>query len=520
STFHGRHDRNQPEWPPSPMRLFQALVATAVRQDRGELSDFHRYLFFWLEQHAAPSIIGPSGHTSSGYSLSVPNNAMDVVAKAWSRGNYSNKDDANPATHRSMKRFRPMLLEGDALHYLWTLPDPLTEQLRANIEILTEVARGISAFGWGIDVAVGNAKVLTEQQADALGGEKWIPDNIAGEDLRLPREGTLDHLIRRHRQFVDRLTRDGLNSPAPVSIYTVAKYRRAFSHAQRPFTAFALLKPDSSGFRPFDTTRQSPRLAEMVRGAAARAAERVKWPPDKISRAIMGHGEPPHSFIHTPVASARFAWLPLPTIEYRGDGKPRVIGDIRRILVTSFNDDFDDEITWARDILPGEEIFASADAPPLALLSRLPLSDRMINEYLRPSDHWATVTPVVLPGYDDPDHYRARLKKSDLNSDEQKRLLGQIADRIDRLLRKAIMHCGFSQEMADYAQLEWREASFWPGADLAGHYTIPDHLGRFPRLHVKISWRDRDNHPILIPGPICLGGGRFYGLGLFAATYY
>jgi CRISPR-associated protein Csb2 len=97
-------------------------------------------------------------------------------------------------------------------------------------------------------------------------------------------------------------------------------------------------------------------------------------------------------------------------------------------------------------------------------------------------------------------------------------LLDRIAQRIDGLLRKAIMHCGLSQALAEHASIEWRGNAFWPGSELASRYAVPDHLRRFPRLHVKISWRDGNDLPVAIPGPICIGGGRFYGLGLFAAV--
>ncbi|MBI4793264.1 MAG: hypothetical protein HY789_11215, partial [Deltaproteobacteria bacterium] len=34
-----------------------------------------------------------------------------------------------------------------------------------------------------------------------------------------------------------------------------------------------------------------------------------------------------------------------------------------------------------------------------------------------------------------------------------------------------------------------------------------------------ITWRDEHQSPVRINGPVCLGGGRFYGLGLFAAFF-
>jgi CRISPR-associated protein Csb2 len=122
---------------------------------------------------------------------------------------------------------------------------------------------------------------------------------------------------------------------------------------------------------------------------------------------------------------------------------------------------------------------------------------------------------VVLPGYDDPSHYRRRLKKG-TSLEEQKHILNRLDHRIDGLLRKAITQAGFSTVLANHVMLEWRKIGFWPGTDLADRYGVPDHLKRFPRLHVKLHWRNAEKKFVQVPGPMCFGGGRYYGLGLFA----
>jgi CRISPR-associated protein Csb2 len=419
-----------------------------------------------------------------------------------------------------MKPVRPTVLPDDnGVHYVWPLQEPVAEQVQGHLEAICQLALNIFAVGWGIDVAVASAQVLTDRQADALSGEKWIPAMGACRDgLRVPKEGTLDQLVRRHAQFVARLGQEGLSAPLPVSAYCVVEYRSACSGRSRPIAAFSLLKPDATGFRAFDPVQRTSRLVEMVRGATERSAKRAGWPESKISTAIMGHGEVRGSSKHSPVESGRFAWLPLPSLEMRREGRARVVSGVRRIIVTSFDDELDDEIAWARRALSGEELTFASNGSTEALLSLLPESDLMVRQYVHSATTWATVTPVVLPGYDDPDHYRIRLREGEIGANEQKRLLDRIAQRIDGLLRKAIMHCGLSQALAEHASIEWRGNAFWPGSELASRYAVPDHLRRFPRLHVKISWRDGNDLPVAIPGPICIGGGRFYGLGLFAAV--
>jgi CRISPR-associated protein Csb2 len=70
------------------------------------------------------------------------------------------------------------------------------------------------------------------------------------------------------------------------------------------------------------------------------------------------------------------------------------------------------------------------------------------------------------------------------------------------------------------ADIDFGETGFFACTDLAGRYRVPRHLTleRLPRIHVRIQWRDAEGAPHRMRGPICIGGGRFYGLGLFATS--
>ncbi|MGH6802440.1 MAG: type I-G CRISPR-associated protein Csb2, partial [Methyloceanibacter sp.] len=245
--FHGRRDGGEPEWPPSPLRVYQSLVAAAAARLRpNTLSPQTRSAFTWLEKQPAPVIATSTGITASGYRLSVPNNAMDIVARAWCRGNDSNTGDANPATHRTMKAVRPtLLIDGDTVHYLWLLTDPLTEEVRANVETLSDAARSVVALGWGIDMAVGHAALVSDEQVDALSGERWLPSaGATGDGLRVPVHGTLSALVHRHERFLTRLGPDGFTAPPPLTHYATVAYRRETDPLQRPVVAFSLLTLD------------------------------------------------------------------------------------------------------------------------------------------------------------------------------------------------------------------------------------------------------------------------------------
>jgi len=512
--FHGIGDGGEREWPPSPLRVFQALVAAAARRGTGELGVGVRLALEWMERQPAPVIVAPTSIEGIGYRLSVPNNAMDIVARAWSRGNDSNSGDANPATHRTMKGVRPTLLLGGAVHYLWALPVPIADETRTKVESLWRIAADVVALGWGMDFVVGHGAILSDERAKGFPGERWLPMGDASEGgLRVPVAQTLEDLVQRHRRFLQRIGPDGFVPPPPLSVYRKIEYRRSTDAPSRSVAAFALLDSEANRFVAFDTARRALTVAGMMRHAASTAAARSGWPDDAF---ILGHSASGKSEEHVAVGPRRFAYLPLPSIEARGEERGRVAASIRRVMLATFAGGCKEEIAWARRTMSGEELIDRQNRP-VAILSLIPSDEGVVRCYTQAAAEWATVTPVVLPGYDDPRHYRRRLK-SEIGAQEQKDLLGRLENRIDGLLRKAIVQAGFSEELAECAQIDWRKSGFWPGTDLADQYGVPDHLKRFPRLHVSIRWRNADGDMVRIPGPICLGGGRFYGLGLFAAV--
>ena len=71
--FHGRGDGGEPEWPPSPLRLIQAIVA-ANADDVGASGDLDGALM-WLESQDPPLVVAPRSEKAAPYCLSVPNNA-------------------------------------------------------------------------------------------------------------------------------------------------------------------------------------------------------------------------------------------------------------------------------------------------------------------------------------------------------------------------------------------------------------------------------------------------------------
>jgi CRISPR-associated protein Csb2 len=488
------------------------LIESAASRWRGaEFEDNAIPALTWLERQPPPIIVAPIAKEGVVYRLYVPDNVADKVGHSWSHGG---TDDIS--SYRTEKDVCPnRLIDGEAVHFLW----PLSAQgggFEKHQSSLFAAARSITHLGWGIDLVVGNGQVLFECDPNSLGSECWRAVRSGNNRLRIPVAGTLDAAVRRHNEFLNRFpTPDTFCPVSPLATFDTRVYVRETDPSSHPFVAFSLLKPDGSGFRPFDTVYKTKVVAGMMRGAVNKAAHNSGWPDQEIGRVVLGHGEA-RGETHRPVIGPRFAYLPLPTIENRGEGKPEVVGAIRRLLVTTTADSDRDQIDWVARSLSGSNLIDEQQQEVCAILARIPTHDRTVQRYVRAAVNWSTVTPMILPGFDDPAHYRRRMKRG-TSAEEQKRLLCRLEDRIEGLIRKAIVQAGIAPLLAEHAAIEWRNVGFWPGVELAMRYSVPQKLQRFSRLHVRIKWRDAFGAEIALPGPICLGGGRFYGLGLFAA---
>lgn len=490
--FHGRGDEGAPEWPPSPLRAFQAVVAATARAgtlaaSRGALS--------WLEQRPAPLILAPEAtESAAGYRLSVPHNAMDLVGRQWSKG-----DEGNAAEHRTMKNVRPSRLPEEAsVHYAWLLDGD-----EGAASALIAAARGVVALGWGVDLVVGDGAVVDGARLAELSAplKTWEPRSDGRCELRAPSAGTLNDLDRRHEAFLARtsLADPTLRPPPALSTFTITAYARSDRRPAPDVAAFTLMRVESDNFRAFDTARRGMAVAGMLRHSVRAAAERAGWTEERVRDSVMGHGDGDEP---------RLLLVPVPSIEPRGTGA-ETVGAVRRVLVFS-TDSRSADTAWAKRVLGGVDLIDEKTGEVQAVLAATSTKDGVLARYVGESTTWTTVTPMVLPGHDDPGGLRDKLRKVK-DSHEQKSLLARLAKRREGLVRKAIRHAGLGDELAFAAEIETRETGFIAGLEKASRYSVPSHLTKFPRLHVRLRWSTK------VSGPLCLGRGRFSGLGLFAA---
>lgn len=468
--YHGKADGGEREWPPSPMRLFAALLAGA----KTRWSDKRREAFLWLESQPPPVIRAPASCHGRELLTYVPNNNLDTGEIV-----------------RTAKVIRPTLLaDPPIIEYLWTI-DPGDEAFAHEI---AAAARHLRALGWGIDMAIGHGSVADEPPTVRPDFEVFAPRPSGvggGTTLRVPVEGSLRSLESTYAASLNRIRDNGEihDQPGPPTcdhrVYSVS--------SGRSFCAFTLQTPDEETIacRP----QRIAELAGIIRHAASRrevraACDRLNQSSVHdaidVDRVILGH---PHR-----AAGARLSILPLPSI-----GHPHSDGQIRRVILTESGGSDGSlsrvlfEVLHNTALEPEPQSSEDAISSAEVRLVRLNPTDRFLRFYKGESHVWASVTPVLLPGYDD---------RKDHRGDQNKRLA-----RAEQLVCKALAQSDIDAP----AQIELSRVPYWPGTLHAREYRPRHKLAHYPRWHVRLTFE----RPWT--GPLAIGSGRHCGFGLFAA---
>jgi len=451
--FHGHGDQ-EPEWPPSPMRLAQALVAGARRGKAWGRARADAFEFL----ARPPLIVGPRARVTTRCAYFVPNNDSDMV---FDRQDRLTSKVARP--HR--------IIGGDTVHYVWPIDPPDEDRAR----LLCEEANYLLALGWGIDQGVGRGRVLSAAEMDELPGHRWRAWDIhrpGTQAWRVPAEGFVDDLEEAHRSFTQRVADGSYRPPRKPVRFRSVHYLSGTTLPARAYAVFDL--PEGAGFRP----ARIAAVAAMLRSLTCRSAKDDTHEfPGGTEVYVAGHVEGDKE---TP---PRFSYLPLPTI-----GHEHADGAIRRLLIAEPFGGNGAHASWAQQRLHNATLRNERGEERGWLLDLWrPRSPRVVNRYVRESQVWSSVTPVVLPGLDDGKHAKA-----------------------ERLFLKAATQAGIA--VATIESLALRKAPYWPGAEHPRHYFVPGYLRSFPKWHATVRFREP------VPGPIAIGAGRHAGLGLLASA--
>ena len=472
--FHGKGDRDVPEWPPSPMRLFEAMLAgsKAGKRNMRWLVEGERSLresFLWLERQTPPDIVAPSARLAPEYTLFVPNNDSD---EQFDRQDRLTSKIAHP--YQMIGRDSAGGIQ-KTLHYVWSIPEQDWPAASKYTGVLSRECQHLMALGWGIDQVVGDGKVLTSEEVIRLPGERWQPwltDASGMGRLRVPVEGSLQDLDTVHEAFCNQLDGGSYVRPHRLSRFKHVRYVKTVNLPRRPYAAFEL--PEGVSCRP----ETANAVAAMLRSLACREQNRNDFRDhfgDDTEVYLAGHV---NSEKCTP---PRFSYLPLPTI-----GHEHADGMIRRLLIAEPHGGDGSRARWAMRRLGGQALTDDDGNERGQLLELWRTSSRsMVRRYVGEHQIWSTVTPAVLPGFDD-----GKLIKA------------------EKLFIRAIQQAGLPTD--GITDLTLRKAPFWRGSQDPRNYNRPRYLKHLPVWHARLEFREP------VSGPLTIGPGRHAGLGTMA----
>jgi CRISPR-associated protein Csb2 len=486
--------QGQPEWPPSPARLYQALVAGLARGNA--LPDDMLPALRWLESLEPPLIVAPRAMDGQRFPLFVPNNDADTV-----------KDPRDLSGIRVSKVLSPRLFDADEpILYVWMVPDDASQA-----ETIVEAADHLYQLGRGVDMAWAMGHLVDEAGIEKLrarhSGIVYAPSSRSrsGMVLLCPTRGTLESLIRRHSAA--KLKREGSGKRARVLFVNPPKPRLAgvYYGASSTWLPFELRNIARAGspFAPWPLKRAAD-LVQQIRGAvddagvptsgaAGRLWEGLPDSREEIPRILIGRDATEAD------KAARIRIVPLPSI-----GHVYASPSIRRVLVEippacPLNGE---DLAWAFSGLEiGPRVVDSETGEVQRLVQLVPARDRsFLRHYGLAGDQgfriWRTVTPVVLPRTSEKS--RRGTRRSGTERQEQH-------DRASVAVLNALRHAGIRNRV--FSVRAQREP-FDPRGTRAEAFAEGTRFVQDRLWHVEIQFAE----PVV--GPLVLGDGRYLGLGL------
>ncbi len=487
--YHGEGD-----WPPSPARLFQALVAGAGLG--GRLANTERAALEWVERQQPPLVAAPVARQAErGVLFYMPNNDSDAIA-----GDPLKMTRIRTAT----KVFRPYLFDAAVpLVYVWPVrggsgDEDLARQICSLAERLYQLGRGIDmAWAWG--------ELLDDQALDDFlakhPGRLFRPSAAKGAaTLQSPCPGSLESLDRRYRAFGERLryVKEGKSVRVVFRRPPGARFQQTPYDSPPSRQLYELRSRTTEGsFAPWPLTRATALVVRLRDGAVECLKRALPGSIGDVERVLLGR-KPDGTNDGPPEDRVRI--IPLPSI-----GHVHADREIRRVLVEvpPTCPLRTDDVHWA---------FSGLDVGDMtgeiwAVLTRT--EDERVGRHYGLADDgghwvWRTVTPAALPE-------QARRRRIDparrfqeaKGGEERSTELVQAAVAVRQALRHAGVRAAVQTMRVQREPFEGKGArveSFAEGTRFDKH-----------RLwHVEITFREPTS------GPLVIGDGRFLGLGVMA----
>jgi CRISPR-associated protein Csb2 len=499
--FHDGRYHGAGDWPPSPARLFQALVAAAALPG---LDDTKREALKWLEELDAPIITAPAMRTGQAFSLFVPNNDLDAKG-----GDIRRLAEIRSAT----KRIRPRLFETSIpFLYVWHFHGDDIHAKR-----ICTISDGLYQLGRGVDMAWAMAEILDEAEAENrltdYRGVVYRPsENGSSAVLDCPDDDSLKSLEDRYKAGTQRFRRvkDGrivrtefANAPKP-------RFRSVANNSPATHLLFDIRRTADAGspFASWPLKKAAALVLKLRDGAVAKLTQKnltKYFDAGTVNRVLVGRDATEAD------KALRVRIVPLPSI-----GHAQVDRSIRRVLVEVPPDCpiRADDMVWAFsglvtashgiNVETGEttaedysiEQLVSADDD--SQLKHYGIGAGAISSRL-----WRSVTPLALSvvrGHIAP----AQVKGRQTKSGEERQAENRSAIHA---VMQALHHAGLRHRVAS---VRVQRESFEARGERSGAFANDTRFSKHQLWHVEIQFAEA------VSGPLVLGNGRYGGLGLMA----
>jgi CRISPR-associated protein Csb2 len=488
--YHGEGD-----WPPSPARLFQALVAGAGLG--GPIGGADKKALEWLEKQEPPLVAAPPAwRPRRGVLFYMPNNDSDAIAGDPLR---------MPKIRTATKTFRPYLFDATVpFVYAWPFVGQAAHDDDARA--ICSLAERLYQLGRGIDMAWAWGEILDNRDLDELlttyPGRLFRPS--AGRSkatLPSPCKGSLESIERRYRAFGERFryVKDGKTVRVVFRRPPRPRFRPVSYDSPPSRQLYELRDPTAeAAFAPWPLARVSDLVVRLRDGAVERLNGALPARKADIERVLVGR-KPDGTNDGPPEDRVRI--IPLPSV-----GHVHADREIRRVLVEvpATCPLAADDVHWAfsglnvADIETGEIQTVLVRTDDEGFLRHYGLEDDKGHRV------WRTVTPAALPE----DARRRRIEPA-RTRDEAKAGV----ERAGELARAAAAVCQALRHAGVRAGVEairvQREPFDAKGARVEA-------FARGTRFAKGRLWHAEVAFEAPVSGPLVIGDGRFLGLGVLA----
>jgi CRISPR-associated protein Csb2 len=487
--YHGEGD-----WPPSPARLFQALVAGAGLG--GPIGNAEKEALEWLEKQNAPLIAAPqASRPRRGVLFYMPNNDSDTIA-----GDPVRMANIRTAT----KVFRPSFFDAAIpFVYAWRLSEA-DEDARARA--ICSLAERLYQLGRGIDMAWAWGEILDDRALDELfaryPGRLFRPSTGASSTTLLsPCPGSLESLERRHAGFGNRF-RYVKEKKAVKGVFRrppEPRFRRVSYDSPPSRELYELRDPSAEArFAPWPLQRVSALVLRLRDGALERLTDALPARKAEIARVLVGRK--PDGTNDGPTED-RVRIIPLPSV-----GHVHADRAIRRVLVEvpATCPLRAADVHWA---FSGLDV-ADVETGDIRAVLTPTDDDGFLRHYGAHDDRryrvWRTVTPAALP--EDPRRRRIDPARKGDEAKGGSERAGEQA-RAAAAVCQALRHAGVRRGAeAIRVQREPFDANGARAEAFAGG----TRFAKERLWHVEVSFEEP------LSGPLAVGDGRFLGLGVLA----